>query len=80
MAVMISQELKKYFWDLDPAKLDLTLHQNYIIERILDMGDELAVAWLRKTYSKDEILEVAKKSRRLSPKSKNFWKLAAQNL
>ncbi len=77
---MIDAELRKYFWDVNPTKLDSGVHKTYIIERILDMGDEPAVAWLRRTYSKEDILKVAEKSRRLSAKSKNFWKLASQSL
>ena len=77
---MIDQGLHKYFWDVSPAKLDPQAHKKYIIERILDMGDDPAVSWLRRTYSKADILQVIEKSRRLSAKSKNFWKLATQSL
>ena len=77
---MIDAELRKYFWDVNSAKLDLDVHKTYIIERVLDMGDEPAVAWLRRRYSKADILRVAESSRRLSVKSKNFWKLASQSL
>lgn len=77
---MIDQAISKYFWDVKLSDLDLVAHKNYIIERILDMGDERAVSWLRQNYSKADILTVVRQSRRLSPKSKNFWTLAAQDL
>ncbi len=77
---MVDDVVKKYFWDTDATALDISIHKRYIIERILDMGDEQAVSWLRQTFSKYDILDVLNKSKRLSEKSRNFWKLVAQSL
>ncbi len=77
---MIDSAIKKYFWDTDISKLDLAEHKTYIIERILDIGDDDAVRWLKQFYPKEDILAVALHSKRLSPKSKNFWQLAARHL
>lgn len=77
---MIARTLRKYFWDVNPSTLDLESHKQYIIERILDLGDEAAISWLRQKYSADDILAVAGDSRRLSPKSKNFWTQVAHQL
>ena len=77
---MVDAVIRKYFWDVEPSTLDLQMHKQYIIERILDMGDEAAVSWLRQTYNREEILAVAEKSRRMSAKSKNFWKLVSEHI
>jgi len=72
---MISEHLKKYFWDTDIEKIDVRKHKNYVIERILEMGDERAVSWLKKNFTEKEIIRVIQKSRHLSPLSLNYWKL-----
>lgn len=67
--------MKKYFRDTDFDELDIKKHKKYILERILDIGNNQAVDWMQKNFSKDEILEVLKSSRRISKKSLNFWNL-----
>lgn len=65
--------LKRYFWDVDFATIDPKKHSTYVIERILDLGDIDATAWLFKYYPKNEIVEVVKNTRQLSKKSLNYW-------
>jgi hypothetical protein len=47
----------------------------YTIARVLEHGDDKAVAWLRDTFSEAQIVEVLRTERRLSRKSANFWAL-----
>ena len=72
---MIPSNLQKYFWDTDPAKVDTKKHKQYILERLLEIGDNEAANWLQKTFSKKDIIETIKKSRKISAKSANFWSL-----
>ncbi|TSC93196.1 MAG: hypothetical protein CEN89_206 [Candidatus Berkelbacteria bacterium Licking1014_7] len=65
--------LKRYFWDTDFSLLDRQKNQKYIIERILDWGDEQGIEWLFQTYSSQEIKAVVLTSRELFKKSINFW-------
>jgi|YelNatPaOPRAMG01_1025707.scaffolds.fasta_scaffold446560_1 hypothetical protein len=67
--------LKKYFWDTDFNKLDIEKNKKYILERILEIGDEKAVKWMLNNFSRGDLLKVVKTSRQLSPKSRNFWNL-----
>ncbi|MEK7169578.1 MAG: hypothetical protein AAB377_02970 [Patescibacteria group bacterium] len=67
--------MEKYFWDTNPDKLDFKTNKKYIIERILEMGDEEAVRRLFGIFSKKDILEVVGNNRRISPKSANYWRL-----
>ena len=61
------------FWDIDPAKIDLRKNKAYIIERILETGDDKAVKWLFGAYSREEIKETLAGSRRISRKSSSYW-------
>ncbi len=72
---MIPSYLKKYFWDTDTCPMDIGKYKMYIIERILEMGDERAAAWMKKSYSRKDIVGVLKKSVRLSPISENYWNI-----
>ena len=66
-------ECYRYFWDADPSTLSVTQNPFFIIERLLEFGNEAAVHWLLHQYSKEDIRNVVKNSRRLSAQSANFW-------
>ena len=72
---VLPKELHRYFWDTDPTKVNLRLHRQFIIERLLEFGDEEAIRWLRCTFGDNAIGEVVHKSRRLSKGTANFWRL-----
>ncbi len=69
----LPKSFKRYFWETDFAKIDLKKHQTYIIERLLEYGNLEAYRWLVKNVAKPKIKNVAANSRRISPKTKNFW-------
>lgn len=66
------EEFKKYFWDTQFDKLDLNKNKRYIISRLYCYGNLKAIKWLNKTYSKEDIKEVAMKSRNLKPLVANY--------
>jgi hypothetical protein len=53
--------------------LDKKTHSQFIIERILEYGDEKAVKWMKRNFKLNEIKKVIYSSRNLSLKSANFW-------
>ncbi len=67
--------LKRYFWDVDFSKLQKNSYPQFIIERILEYGDEKAVRWLRSNFDSGEIKKVLYNSKNISRKSANFWQL-----
>lgn len=69
------QAVRKYFWDTDTSRLDAKKHQRYIIGRILEYGDLEAAQWLLQAYSQEEIQEVLRGTRAVSPRSGKFWAL-----
>lgn len=72
---MIPSELGRFFWDVDPASLNPKRHNAYIIERLLEFGNEKAARWLFEEYTRDEVAAVIESSRSLSYKSMNYWRL-----
>ena len=72
---MLPQNLKKFFWDTRLEAIDVIRNRNYVISRLLELGDENAVAWLQEAYPTKELEHTILLSRSLSPKSRNYWKL-----
>ena len=71
---LIPKFLKKYFWDVDFPKLDKKNYSQFIIERILEYGDERAIKWMRENFKLNQIKNVLQQSKNLSRKSANFWR------
>lgn len=67
--------LQKYFWDVDFLKVDKKTHNQFIIERILEFGDQKSVKWMVNNFSLDEVKKVVVVSKNLSKKSANFWRV-----
>lgn len=72
---MIPQHFRSLFWDTNLEKFDPTEYPIYTIERVLEYGDEEAVAWLLQIFTKEEIRQVLRTNPHLSPRSANFWAL-----
>jgi len=71
----LPNQLAKLFWDTDFKTIDVDKHQGYIIGRILHLGDESALKWLKQTYPKDSLMRSLHTCRELSDKDKNFYNL-----
>jgi len=71
----IPEYIKMVLWDVDTEELDLKKHWFFVIERIMDYGNENDVQWMLGTFSKEQLIEVVKKSRNLNRKTANFWAL-----
>jgi len=72
---MIPSNLRALFWDTNLDAFTPEAHPDYTILRVLELGDDAAVAWLRETFPESEIRRVLQTERRLSEKSANFWAL-----
>jgi hypothetical protein len=72
---MLPTTLKPIFWDAPFESIDRESNKGYVISRILELGDEPAVSWLRQQYTDADLQSVVKSSRSLSEKSKNYWRL-----
>lgn len=63
------------FWDVDPKAINPQKHASYVIERILDFGNDREVTWMWHYYDRKLIKDVVKNSRVLHLKSKALWNL-----
>lgn len=63
------------FWDVNPKNIDTKKNAQYIIERILDFGNDKEVKWLWNFYDKSLLKKVVEKSRCLMPRTKALWTL-----
>jgi transcriptional regulator with XRE-family HTH domain len=64
------------FWDADFSRIDPVEHKGYILQRILDRGDTEAVKWMRKEYSRRQIIGFINRNQsKLDARSLNFWAL-----
>lgn len=67
------------FWDVNPKNIDEKKNAQYIIERILDFGNDKEVRWMWKTYSKRTLKRIVEKSRCLMPETKKLWTKLLKN-
>jgi hypothetical protein len=72
---MIPGSLRPLFWDTNLDTFVPESYPDYTIFRVLELGDDAAVAWLRQIFPEGEIRRVLSTERRLSEKSANFWAL-----
>ncbi|MGP8247573.1 MAG: DUF6922 domain-containing protein [Bryobacteraceae bacterium] len=72
---MVPNTLQPLFWDTNLATFQPAAYPDYTIFRVLEYGDDEALAWLRKTFAASEIIRVIRAEQRLSPKSATFWAL-----
>jgi hypothetical protein len=63
------------FWDVDPRTIDVKKNAPYIIEKVLDFGNDKEVRWLWQTYTERLLKKVVRQSRSLRPRSKTLWTL-----
>lgn len=67
--------LKRYFWEVDFAQVQLPEREFYVIERLLEHGDDRAIRWLKQTFTPEAIGHVVKESRAISRRTANLWGL-----
>ncbi|SPE19100.1 conserved hypothetical protein [Candidatus Sulfotelmatomonas gaucii] len=72
---MIPSNLRSLFWDTNLETFIPEACPDYTIFRVLELGDEAAVKWLRHTFAEAEIRRVLRTEHRLTLKSANFWAL-----
>lgn len=65
--------LAGYFWDVDFNDIDPENSRMFILKRVLDRGNDKAIGWLFKYYTRDDIKQLLLTTRDLSTKTANFW-------
>jgi len=67
------------FWDTNPKNINVKKNAQYIIERILDFGNDKEVNWLYHFYDTSLLKNTVAKSRSLTPETKNLWTMLLKN-
>lgn len=69
---MRTLEKKSLFWDVQ--EIDPQKNERFVIERILQFGNEADFSWAKKFYGIKKIKENFTKSKALDNKSSSFWR------
>ena len=67
------------FWDINPERIDIEKNAPYIIERVLEHGNDKEIKWMWDFYDPSLLKKVVAKSRSLRPKTRNLWTLLLKN-
>lgn len=62
------------FWDVDVKTIDPKKHAVYIIERIMDFGNDREVKWMWYSYPRSLLYKVVSTSRVLHAQTRPLWK------
>ncbi len=65
--------VRSCFWDCDPQSVDPAAHRRFVVERVMEFGDDEAIKWLLSTYSHEDLADVLRGSRQLSAKTVTCW-------
>jgi len=75
MGEPLPEFLRPLFWDTDFDRLRVPGHERYIIERVLEYGDDPAIRWLWRTFGHIAIADIVRRSRKLSRNTATLWAL-----
>jgi len=67
--------LRPLFWEVDFERLSVSEHRQYVIERVLEYGDDQAIRWLYHTFGPRDIGDVVRRSRKISRNTATLWAL-----
>ena len=71
----IAKKYPSLFWDVCVADVDDTQFREFVIERVLEHGSLESVHDLLSLYSREEIVDVVRSSRRISRRTAYFWQV-----
>jgi hypothetical protein len=75
---LLPREVSDLFWDVDPDDIELRLHGDYVMERVMARGGWTAMVWLRRSYGREALADfLQRKASRLAPRERAYWSLMA---
>lgn len=75
---MLPPDIAVLFWDVDPAAVDLELHRDYVLERVMSRGGWAAMRWLQANYAAEVRADfLRRKGHRLPPRERAYWSLVS---
>lgn len=72
--------LRKFFWDVKLSSLSVEHHRDFILARLLELGDWDAARWVFRTYPRSELIEFlnSRGAEVLSKRNWSFWAVQAR--
>lgn len=64
---------KELFWDINYKQIDFEKNKEFLVSRVLELGDLKDFTFLKKKYGFEQIKKIAKRVKYLDKKSLNFW-------
>jgi len=78
MESAVPECVRRLFWDVDPDTVELGLHADYVLERVMSRGTWEAMRWLRSTYSCEQLADfLQRRGHRLTARDRAYWSLVA---
>ena len=72
----VMEDSKHLFWDIDPSTLDPKLHEDFVLGRVLSLGNERAVKSVIEEVGLDVIRDfVLRSPHRLDRRSRRFFEV-----
>ena len=71
--VEIPSAFSPFFWDVHVHELDKDRHRIFIIERLLNEGDQHTLRWLLEVYTDGELRQAVMTARGLNRKATRYW-------
>lgn len=75
MKTILPTQFHNLFWEFDMYEICTLNHREFVIERILEKGDIVALKWILDNYSLKDIRLVVTTSDNISSETKSFWQL-----
>ena len=73
--MVLSKNFKPFFWDTDLKKIDLDKNRDFVVCRLAEKGGMKEFHWLQKNFDIKQLKNIIRRSKNVSLKTKNFWKL-----
>ena len=73
----VPAEVAALFWEADPGSIDLHLHADYVMERVMTRGTWRAMTWLRRAFPREVLADFVRRkgSTSLAPREHAYWAL-----
>jgi hypothetical protein len=73
-STQLPEFITRYFWGDDLQQLDFSKNKKYILQTLLERGNQKAIQWLFSILDRDSIKSMLPRIK-LSKKSAHFWNI-----
>jgi hypothetical protein len=78
MAPTIPPNVQRWFWEVDPETIELPMHSDYVLERLMQRGDWDAMRWVLANFASSVLRDfLIRKGSCLAPRERAYWALVS---